>query len=143
MRTKRLRGGRSVFQLEEIAHKEQKEGAQEQKETYLAHKHQRTRILQLLVLEKLAAAEGKEKEEATAAATRPSATEVGCSSSSSSRQQPRSRYQTMMSFLNKHVKRFFSTEFYKPIRIWRPRSEYGRKYGDRVIQGYKITEFSK
>ncbi|CAL4963233.1 unnamed protein product [Urochloa decumbens] len=66
---------------------------------------------QLLVLEKLAAAEGKEKEEAEAAATaRSSASEAGCSSSGSSRQQPRSRYQTMMNFLSKHVKRYQSLD---------------------------------
>ncbi|CAO2170313.1 unnamed protein product [Urochloa humidicola] len=65
---------------------------------------------QLLVLEKLAAAEGKEKEEAAAAETRPSGSEAGCSSSGSSRQLPRSRYQTMMSFLNKHVKRYQSLD---------------------------------
>ncbi|CAL4956239.1 unnamed protein product [Urochloa decumbens] len=63
---------------------------------------------QLLVLEKLAAAEGKEKEEAAAA--RSSASEAGCSGSGSSRQQPRSRYQTMMNFLSKHVKRYQSLD---------------------------------
>ncbi|CAL4949301.1 unnamed protein product [Urochloa decumbens] len=66
---------------------------------------------QLLVLEKLAAAEGKEKEEAAAAAAaRSSAGEAGCSSSGSRLQQPRSRYQTMMNFLSKHVKRYQSLD---------------------------------
>lgn len=58
---------------------------------------------QLLVLEKLA---NECKEEA--AATKPSGSEASCSSSS--RQQPRSRYHTMMSFLSKHVKRYQSLD---------------------------------
>lgn len=57
---------------------------------------------QLLVLEKLAA-EGKEE---AAAATRSSGSEASCSS----RQHPRTRYQTMMSFLSKHVKRYQSLD---------------------------------
>lgn len=59
---------------------------------------------QLLVLEKLAAEEGKEE----AAAAKPSGSEASCSSSS--RQQPRTRYQTMISFLSKHVKRYQSLD---------------------------------
>ncbi|KAK3161013.1 hypothetical protein QOZ80_1BG0070510 [Eleusine coracana subsp. coracana] len=59
---------------------------------------------QLSMLEKLAAAECKED----AAAAKLSDSEA--SSSSSGRQQPRSRYQTMMSFLNKHVKRYQSLD---------------------------------
>ncbi|CAO2203713.1 unnamed protein product [Urochloa humidicola] len=57
---------------------------------------------QLLVLENLAAAEGKDKEEAA----RPSGSEAGCSS----RRLPRSRYQTMINFLSKHVKRYQSLD---------------------------------
>ncbi|OEL16865.1 hypothetical protein BAE44_0022116 [Dichanthelium oligosanthes] len=60
---------------------------------------------QLAVLEKLAA-EGKEE---AAAATKPSGSEASCSSSSS-RQHPRTRYHTMMSFLSKHVKRYQSLD---------------------------------
>jgi hypothetical protein len=61
---------------------------------------------QLAVLEKLAAA--GDKEDAAAAAAKPSDTEA--SSSSSSGRQPRSRFHTMMSFLNKHVKRYQSLD---------------------------------
>ncbi|KAL6597819.1 hypothetical protein ACP70R_046624 [Stipagrostis hirtigluma subsp. patula] len=57
---------------------------------------------QLLVLQRLAA-EGTEE----AAATKPSG---GSCEASSSRQQPRSRYQTMMSFVSKHVKRYQSLD---------------------------------
>ncbi|PUZ56261.1 hypothetical protein GQ55_5G281600 [Panicum hallii var. hallii] len=58
---------------------------------------------QLLVLEKLAA-ESREE----AAAAKPSGSEASCSSNS--RQHPRTRYQTMMSFLSKHVKRYQSLD---------------------------------
>jgi uncharacterized coiled-coil protein SlyX len=56
---------------------------------------------QLLVLEKLAA-EGKE----APAASRSSGSEASCSS----RQHPRTRYQTMVSFLGKHIKRYQSLD---------------------------------
>ncbi|KAG2598331.1 hypothetical protein PVAP13_5KG363300 [Panicum virgatum] len=58
---------------------------------------------QLQVLEKLAA-ESREEE---AAAGKPSGSEA---SSSCCRQHPRTRYQTMMSFLSKHVKRYQSLD---------------------------------
>ncbi|KAL6615120.1 hypothetical protein ACP70R_037390 [Stipagrostis hirtigluma subsp. patula] len=60
---------------------------------------------QLLVLERLAA-EGTEE----AAAAKPSGGSCEASSSSSRQQQPRSRYQTMMSFVSKHVKRYQSLD---------------------------------
>nr|CAB3473290.1 unnamed protein product [Digitaria exilis] len=60
---------------------------------------------QLVVLEKLAS-EGKE--EAAATATKPAGSEA--SSSSSRRQHSRTRYQTMMSFPSKHVKRYQSLD---------------------------------
>ncbi|WVZ70068.1 hypothetical protein U9M48_018768 [Paspalum notatum var. saurae] len=65
---------------------------------------------QLLVLQKLAVEAGKD-DEAAATTTRPAGSEASCSSSSSrSRQQPRTRYQTMISFLSKHVKRYQSLD---------------------------------
>lgn len=61
---------------------------------------------QLLVLEKLA----NECKEEEAAATKPSGSEASCSGGGGSRQQPRSRYHTMMSFLSKHVRRYQSLD---------------------------------
>ncbi|XP_062201686.1 uncharacterized protein LOC133904241 [Phragmites australis] len=55
---------------------------------------------QLLVLQKVAA-----ESEEVAASTKPSGSEA-----SGSRQHPRTRYQTMMSFLSKHVKRYQSLD---------------------------------
>lgn len=63
---------------------------------------------QLLVLERLA----NECKDEEAAATKPSGSEASCSGGggSGSRQQPRSRYHTMMSFLSKHVRRYQSLD---------------------------------
>ncbi|KAJ1283900.1 hypothetical protein BS78_03G162700 [Paspalum vaginatum] len=58
---------------------------------------------QLLVLQKLAAGGTDD----AAATTKPSGSEASCSSS---RQQPRTRYHTMISFLSKHVKRYQSLD---------------------------------